>query len=52
MQHNIEKHGFTYCGIINLGNGDERLAYRKLNTEPVLHRKTFLELTVDELNER
>ena len=26
MQHNIEKHGFTYCGIINLANGDERLA--------------------------
>ena len=31
MQHNIEKHGFTYCGIINLANGDERLAYQKLN---------------------
>ena len=27
MQHNIEKHGFTYCGIIYLASGDERLAY-------------------------
>jgi hypothetical protein len=30
MQHNILKHGFTYCGIIYLANGDERLAYQKL----------------------
>ena len=30
MQHNILKHGFTYCGIIHLANGDERLAYQKL----------------------
>ncbi len=29
MQHNIEKYGFTYCGIIYLANGDERLAYQK-----------------------
>ena len=29
MQHNIGKHGFTYCGIIYLANGDERLAYQK-----------------------
>ena len=28
MQHNIEKHGFSYCGIIYLANGDERLAYQ------------------------
>ena len=28
MLHNIEKHGFTYCGIIYLANGDERLAYQ------------------------
>ena len=34
MQHNIEKHGFTYCGIIYLVNGDERLAYQKLNKKP------------------
>ena len=30
MQHLFEKHGFTYCGIIYLANGDERLAYQKL----------------------
>lgn len=30
MQHNIMKHGFTYCGIIYLANGDERLAYQGL----------------------
>ena len=30
MQHNIEKHGFTYCGIIFLTNGDERLAYQRI----------------------
>ena len=30
MQHNIQKHGFTYCGIIFLANGDERLAYQKM----------------------
>ena len=29
MQHNILKHGFAYCGIICLANGDERLAYQK-----------------------
>ena len=29
MQHNIEKHGFTYCGIIYLASGDERLAYQR-----------------------
>ena len=51
MQHNILKHGFTYCGIIYLANGDERLAYQKLSLEPVLHQKSFQELTVDELYE-
>ena len=30
MQHNLLKHGFTYCGIIFLANGDERLAYQRL----------------------
>ncbi len=30
MRHLIEKYGFTYCGIIFLLNGDERLAYQKL----------------------
>ena len=51
MQHNIEKHGFTYCGIIHLANDDERLAYQKMNTEPVLHQKPFRQMTVDELYE-
>ena len=49
MQVIIEKHGFTYCGIIYLANGDERLAYQKISHEPVLHQKSFQELTVDEL---
>ena len=31
MQHNIGKHGFAYCGIIFLANGDERLAYQKID---------------------
>ena len=35
MQHNIEKHCFTYCGIIYLANGDERLAYQKQLEETV-----------------
>ena len=30
MQHNILKHGFTYCGIIYLLSGNERLAYQKM----------------------
>lgn len=30
MQHNMKKHGFSYCGIIYLANGDERLAYQKI----------------------
>ena len=30
MQHNILKHGFTYCGVIFLASGDERLAYQRL----------------------
>ena len=51
MQHNIEKHGFTYCGIIYLANGDERLAYQKLNKDSEFHQKSFQELTVDELYE-
>ena len=30
MQHVLLKHGFSYCGIIYLANGDERLAYQKI----------------------
>ena len=29
MQHLLAKHGFAYCGIIYLQNGDERLAYQR-----------------------
>ena len=29
MQHLIDKHGFTYCGIIWLEDGTERLAYER-----------------------
>ena len=32
MQHNILKHGFRYCGIILLANGDERLAFQRIIT--------------------
>lgn len=31
MQYNLLKHGFTYCGIIYLLSGDERLAYQKVS---------------------
>lgn len=31
MQHCINKYGFTYCGIIYLLSGDQRLAYQKLS---------------------
>lgn len=30
MQHNLAKHGFSYCGIIYLANGDERLAFQEV----------------------
>ena len=30
MQHLLLKHGFSYCGIIHLLNGEERLAYQRL----------------------
>lgn len=29
MQNSLKKNGFTYCGIIHLLSGDERLAYQK-----------------------
>lgn len=29
LQHILKKHGFQYCGIIFLVNGDERLAFQK-----------------------
>ena len=30
MQHCITSYGFTYCGIIYLESGDDRLAYQKI----------------------
>lgn len=30
MQRALEKNGFSYCGIIYLANGDERLAYQRV----------------------
>ena len=30
MQHLLSKHGFSYCGIIYLLSGDERLAYQRI----------------------
>lgn len=30
MQHNLSKHGFAYCGIIHLLDGNPRLAYQWL----------------------
>ena len=30
MQHCLAKHGFTYCSIIYLDSGAERLAYQRL----------------------
>ena len=32
MQRMLNKNGFTYCGIIYLTNGDERLAFEKVLT--------------------
>jgi hypothetical protein len=31
MQGALAKAGFHYCGIIHLLDGDERLAYQKIN---------------------
>ena len=30
MRKGLEKHGYQYCGIIHLLNGDERLAFHKV----------------------
>lgn len=32
LQHILLKHGFQYCGIIYLLNGDERLAYQRISS--------------------
>ena len=31
MRKGLEKHGYQYCGIIHLLNGDERLAFQKVS---------------------
>ena len=33
MQRLIAQHGFTYCGIIYLASGDERLAYQRIRSK-------------------
>lgn len=33
MQHNLTKHGFRYCGIIYLLDGNPRMAYQWLKTQ-------------------
>lgn len=38
MQHLIEARGFSYCGIIHLANGEERLAYQLTGTEDLAKR--------------
>lgn len=30
MRRMLEKHGFEYCGVIYLGNGEARVAYEKI----------------------
>ena len=30
MREGLERHGYQYCGIIHLLNGDERLAFQKI----------------------
>jgi hypothetical protein len=31
MRKGLEKHGYQYCGIIHLLNGDERMAFQKIS---------------------
>jgi hypothetical protein len=38
MQHVILKHSFTYCGIIYLLSGDERLAYQRIEQIHTFYR--------------
>lgn len=33
LQYILKKHGFQYCGIIFLANGDERLAFQKIENQ-------------------
>lgn len=31
MRHNLLKYGFSYCGIIHVADGSERLAYQRIS---------------------
>ncbi|MBQ8051494.1 MAG: DUF488 family protein [Bacteroidaceae bacterium] len=33
MRRALQRHGFTYCGIIHLANGDERVAYQRIERQ-------------------
>ncbi len=37
-QHNVLKHKFSYCGIIYLADGTERLAYQRLERQSSLSK--------------
>ena len=39
MRHIIEKSGFIYCGVINLTDGSERLAFQKIIDLPQCPKK-------------
>ena len=45
MQHNIVKHGFTYCGIIHLLSGDA-LDQRSLATKGTQERLTYQKIVI------
>ena len=38
MQHLLSKHGFSYCGIIWLEDGSERLAYQLNNSKKLQYQ--------------
>ena len=54
MQHNILKHGFSYCGIIYLASGDERLVYQKtmVSTNRLMVRTNRLMVSTNHLLNR
>ena len=37
MRKGLERHGYQYCGIIHLLNGDERMAFQKVITCPCVY---------------
>ena len=42
LQHILTKHGFRYCGIIYLLNGDERLAYQRIEEYFAFNASTLM----------